>query len=285
MRRKNIYKSKLGTERAEHSTEILAVYPPQQSRAPLLRVKCSERYATCRHGWWEQQRRGGVWPGLCIAGATYVVISGYQLGARELLQNRNMKLIDFLIVSDAICHCDEGRVCSMTGVRSAGVQKAGGQVRAPGPQSYCSRAEGNKQTQVSLFNQIVSNFYLDKYHNIVECWSLTSPWLQTDSLTELAAMSLDLYTRNIPLTQKARFWGNYVSALKGDERYEYEHYNNPINPYPYYIKATLTFARPPRPASAPSTRASRRRSPPTTRTSGLQLSTKASQFSFNRHYC
>ena len=29
-------------------------------------------------------------------------------------------------------------------------------------------------------------------------------------------MSLDLYTRNIPLTQKARFWGNYVSALKGE---------------------------------------------------------------------
>merc|ERR1711862_505040 len=29
-------------------------------------------------------------------------------------------------------------------------------------------------------------------------------------------MSLDLYTRNIPLTQKARFWGNYVSALKGN---------------------------------------------------------------------
>merc|ERR1712142_639821 len=31
-----------------------------------------------------------------------------------------------------------------------------------------------------------------------------------------ATMSLDLYTRNIPLTQKARFWGNYVSALKGN---------------------------------------------------------------------
>merc|ERR1711862_687039 len=29
-------------------------------------------------------------------------------------------------------------------------------------------------------------------------------------------MSLDLYTRNIPLTQKARFWGNYVIALKGN---------------------------------------------------------------------
>ena len=29
-------------------------------------------------------------------------------------------------------------------------------------------------------------------------------------------MSLDLYTRNIPLTQKARFWGNYVSSLKGE---------------------------------------------------------------------
>ena len=30
-------------------------------------------------------------------------------------------------------------------------------------------------------------------------------------------MTLDLYTRNIPLTQKARFWGNYVSALKGSD--------------------------------------------------------------------
>ena len=55
--------------------------------------------------------------GLFVTGVTYVVISRYQLGARELLQNRNMKLIDCLIVNDAICHCDEGRVCSMTGVR------------------------------------------------------------------------------------------------------------------------------------------------------------------------
>merc|ERR1712098_903239 len=31
-----------------------------------------------------------------------------------------------------------------------------------------------------------------------------------------ATMSLDLYTRNIPLTQKAKFWGNYVGALKGN---------------------------------------------------------------------
>jgi len=30
-------------------------------------------------------------------------------------------------------------------------------------------------------------------------------------------MSLDLYTQNIPLTQKARFWSNYVSALKGTQ--------------------------------------------------------------------
>ena len=28
-------------------------------------------------------------------------------------------------------------------------------------------------------------------------------------------MSLDLYTRYIPLHKKASFWGNYVSALKG----------------------------------------------------------------------
>merc|ERR1712105_178692 len=30
-------------------------------------------------------------------------------------------------------------------------------------------------------------------------------------------MSLDAYTQNIPLTQKARFWSNYVSALKGSQ--------------------------------------------------------------------
>jgi hypothetical protein len=28
-------------------------------------------------------------------------------------------------------------------------------------------------------------------------------------------MSFDSYTQNIPLTQKANFWTNYVSALKG----------------------------------------------------------------------
>merc|ERR1712189_45936 len=30
-------------------------------------------------------------------------------------------------------------------------------------------------------------------------------------------MSFDLYTQNISLTQKAKFWTNYVSALKGQE--------------------------------------------------------------------
>ena len=28
-------------------------------------------------------------------------------------------------------------------------------------------------------------------------------------------MNLDVYTQHVPLTQKARFWGNFVSALKG----------------------------------------------------------------------
>merc|ERR1712079_336870 len=51
---------------------------------------------------------------------------------------------------------------------------------------------------------------------IVPALIATNKQTQTDSLTELSAMSLDLYTRNIPLTQKARFWGNYVSALKGN---------------------------------------------------------------------
>merc|ERR1712033_20923 len=35
--------------------------------------------------------------------------------------------------------------------------------------------------------------------------------------TSITSMSLDLYTQNIPLTQKARFWSNYVSALKGSQ--------------------------------------------------------------------
>ena len=37
--------------------------------------------------------------------------------------------------------------------------------------------------------------------------------LQTDTLSKMA--SLHNYTQNIPLTQKAKFWSNYVSALKG----------------------------------------------------------------------
>ena len=54
-------------------------------------------------------------------------------------------------------------------------------------------------------------------------------------------MTLDLYTRNIPLTQKARFWGNYVSALKG--------FDLVIAPSQYYyqfiLQETQTFARGP----------------------------------------
>merc|ERR1712029_152884 len=30
-------------------------------------------------------------------------------------------------------------------------------------------------------------------------------------------MSFDTYTQNISLTQKAKFWTNYISALKGQE--------------------------------------------------------------------
>merc|ERR1712013_344396 len=33
----------------------------------------------------------------------------------------------------------------------------------------------------------------------------------------MGTMSLDTYTQNIPLTQKARFWSNYVAALKGSQ--------------------------------------------------------------------
>ncbi|XP_023349013.1 uncharacterized protein LOC111717799 isoform X1 [Eurytemora carolleeae] len=32
----------------------------------------------------------------------------------------------------------------------------------------------------------------------------------------MASRTLDIYTSNIPLTQKARFWSDFVSSLKGD---------------------------------------------------------------------
>merc|ERR1711915_863864 len=39
----------------------------------------------------------------------------------------------------------------------------------------------------------------------------------TERAVGVNIMSLDLYTQNISLTQKARFWSNYISALKGQE--------------------------------------------------------------------
>merc|ERR1712203_680074 len=40
---------------------------------------------------------------------------------------------------------------------------------------------------------------------------------QRDRTHRIETMSLDTYTQNIPLTQKARFWSNYVAALKGSQ--------------------------------------------------------------------
>merc|ERR1712032_237877 len=40
---------------------------------------------------------------------------------------------------------------------------------------------------------------------------------QTDRTHRSETMSLDTYTQNIPLTQKARFWSNYVAALMGSQ--------------------------------------------------------------------
>ncbi len=35
--------------------------------------------------------------------------------------------------------------------------------------------------------------------------------------TGIGKMHMELYTNNAPLTQKAKFWCNYVSSLKGEE--------------------------------------------------------------------
>merc|ERR1711878_231115 len=40
---------------------------------------------------------------------------------------------------------------------------------------------------------------------------------ETRARRGLRMVSLDLYTQNIPLTQKAKFWTNYVSSLKGNQ--------------------------------------------------------------------
>merc|ERR1712080_698239 len=54
-------------------------------------------------------------------------------------------------------------------------------------------------------------------------------------------MSLDVYTQNIPLTQKARFWTNYVAALKGtlDVEYQHEPHQDPPDPVHYDPNLTL----------------------------------------------
>ncbi len=35
--------------------------------------------------------------------------------------------------------------------------------------------------------------------------------------TGIGKMHMELYTNNAPLTQKAKFWCNYVSSLKGEK--------------------------------------------------------------------
>merc|ERR1712110_780726 len=42
-------------------------------------------------------------------------------------------------------------------------------------------------------------------------------YLKSYATTEARKMHLDLYTQNAGLTQKAKFWCNYVSALKGSQ--------------------------------------------------------------------
>ena len=69
--------------------------------------------------------------------------------------------------------------------------------------------------------------------------------------TQDLTMSLDLYTRYIPLTQKAQFWGNYVSALKGWIVYIHLHYIYVLLMIIYQV--TLTCALPLSPASPTTT--------------------------------
>ena len=41
-------------------------------------------------------------------------------------------------------------------------------------------------------------------------------YFRPEPLYDITKMNLDVYTQHIPLTSKARFWGNFVSALKGE---------------------------------------------------------------------
>merc|ERR1712203_731188 len=49
----------------------------------------------------------------------------------------------------------------------------------------------------------------------VEATHLPAEDITKSTTTTTATMNLDVYTQHVPLTQKARFWGNFVSALKG----------------------------------------------------------------------
>ena len=107
MRRKNIYKSKLGTERATAQRYCQCSLPNRAERHYSgLNVARDMQLVATDDGNSRDDLTADL-AGLFVTGVTYVVISRYQLGARELLQNRNMKLIDCMIVNDAICHCDE----------------------------------------------------------------------------------------------------------------------------------------------------------------------------------
>ena len=56
-----------------------------------------------------------------------------------------------------------------------------------------------------------SNFILTFNVDLYFCYSMAN--------SGLGKMHLDLYTQNAGLTHKAKFWCNYVSALKGEFLY------------------------------------------------------------------
>ena len=73
------------------------------------------------------------------------------------------------------------------------------------------------------YSNIFQSFQTIAYHDIItnvfyilSLLNLYSFFLYSMANSGIGKMHLDLYTQNSGLTHKAKFWCNYVSALKGE---------------------------------------------------------------------
>merc|ERR1712203_457832 len=77
------------------------------------------------------------------------------------------------------------------------------------------------------------------FEETTEATRVLYSYLKVKATTEVRKMHLDLYTQNAGLTQKAKFWCNYVSALKDARLYGPIGLLAPDNPTPRIPKPSI----------------------------------------------